>query len=383
MNKWPMVPLGDVLELQRRWVKVDPFATYEEIGVRCFGKGIFHKTAVDGMTLGSKRVLHIEPGDLVFNNVFAWEGAVAVAGLEENGKIGSHRFVTYTVNSKLATPQFLQLYFMTEAGLDVLRKASPGSAGRNKTLGLERFISQSIPLPPLSEQEKIVEWIDAVANRVEAAKGLHGDTNTMRHRLVSSLHDSLSQGVVGRMGDYLELDEDRVPIETESEYPQIGLRGFGGGMFFRETLRGDQTKYKHFNRLYESAVVLSQVKGWEGAIAITPTEFDGHFSSPEYRTFRCKESVLPEYLTALIPSPWFWNKLAGLTRGVGARRERIRPEMFLEMAINMPSLAAQKEAVKMLRRLDETAQLSDAIPERLEAIIPSVLNEIFNGEADG
>ena len=43
MTEWPMVPLGDVLQLQRRWVKVDPLGTYEEIGVRCFGNGIFHK----------------------------------------------------------------------------------------------------------------------------------------------------------------------------------------------------------------------------------------------------------------------------------------------------------------------------------------------------
>ncbi len=43
MTKWPMVKLGDVLQLQRRWVKVDPLQTYEEIGVRCFGNGIFHK----------------------------------------------------------------------------------------------------------------------------------------------------------------------------------------------------------------------------------------------------------------------------------------------------------------------------------------------------
>ena len=48
-----------------------------EIGVRSFGRGIFHKEPIDGTALGNKRVFRIEPGDLVLSNVFAWEGAVA------------------------------------------------------------------------------------------------------------------------------------------------------------------------------------------------------------------------------------------------------------------------------------------------------------------
>src|SRR5439155_27101278 len=123
-----------------------------EIGIRSFGKGIFHKAPIQGSTLGNKRVLRIEPGDLVFNNVFAWEGAVAVAGPEEAGMIGSHRFVTYTVNPEKSTAGFIKLFFTTQPGLELLLRASPGSAGRNKTLGLDRFIAQAIPLPPLPEQ---------------------------------------------------------------------------------------------------------------------------------------------------------------------------------------------------------------------------------------
>src|SRR5262245_57955823 len=106
MSQWPVVPLGEVLQLQRRWIKVHPTETYREIGVRSFGNGIFHKAPIQGSILGNKRVLRIEPGDLVFNNVFAWEGAVAIAGPEEAGMIGSHRFVTYTVTRRKVPPSF-------------------------------------------------------------------------------------------------------------------------------------------------------------------------------------------------------------------------------------------------------------------------------------
>jgi len=35
---WPMVPLKEVLKLQRRWIKPQPTLTYQEIGIRSFGK---------------------------------------------------------------------------------------------------------------------------------------------------------------------------------------------------------------------------------------------------------------------------------------------------------------------------------------------------------
>lgn len=71
MSRWPMVPLAEILQLQRRWIRLQPTETYREIGIRSFGNGIFHKAPVLGSILGDKRVLSIAPGDLVFNNVFA------------------------------------------------------------------------------------------------------------------------------------------------------------------------------------------------------------------------------------------------------------------------------------------------------------------------
>ena len=182
----PMVPLQEVLQLQRRWIKLQPTQTYHEIGIRSFGKGIFHKAPIEGIALGNKRVLRIEPGDLVFNNVFAWEGAAAVAGVDEAGMIGSHRFITYTGNPNKATAKFLKLFFATPGGLELLLKASPGSAGRNKTLGLDRFISQSIPLPPLAEQRRVVPRIEELAAQIHEARTLRQQADDEAEALAAS-----------------------------------------------------------------------------------------------------------------------------------------------------------------------------------------------------
>lgn len=112
--------VGDVLALQRRAVVVEPDSEYEEIGIRSFGRGIFHKERVSGADLGSKRVFRIESGDLVISNVFAWEGAIAVASDAETGRIGSHRFMTFVATDGRIDTSWASWFFRSEAGLELI-----------------------------------------------------------------------------------------------------------------------------------------------------------------------------------------------------------------------------------------------------------------------
>ena len=50
---------------------------------------------------------------------------------------------------------YLISYFLTKRGTDILEAASPGGAGRNKTLGQDRFLKSKVILPPIEEQHKI------------------------------------------------------------------------------------------------------------------------------------------------------------------------------------------------------------------------------------
>ncbi|MDH6703067.1 restriction endonuclease subunit S [Streptomyces griseoviridis] len=152
-NKATTRPLDTVMTLTRRPVEVSASAEYQEIGLRSFGRGVFHKPPISGAELGAKKIFHIKSGDLLFSSVFAWEGAVARAGAAELDRVGSHRFMTYVVDPSIADADYLRFYFLSAPGLEILRRCSPGGAGRNKTLGIKPFGAEMIPLPSLSEQQ--------------------------------------------------------------------------------------------------------------------------------------------------------------------------------------------------------------------------------------
>lgn len=153
----PYRPMSEVAPLVRRQAVIEPEASYPELGIRSFGKGAFHKPAVSGMELGNKRLFRIETGDLLFSNVFAWEGAIAIAGPADGGRFGSHRFMTCVVDEGSVLSNFLLYYLLAPEGLEKVREASPGGAGRNRTLGVEKLARLKVPVPPLAVQQAFVD----------------------------------------------------------------------------------------------------------------------------------------------------------------------------------------------------------------------------------
>lgn len=136
-------------------MEVKPNELYTQIGIRSHGKGLFYKESVTGAALGNKSVFWIEPDCFIVNIVFAWEQAIGRTTQSEVGMIGSHRFPMYRPVNDRVDVDYLISYFLTKRGTDILQAASPGGAGRNKTLGQDRFLKSKIVLPPIEEQRKI------------------------------------------------------------------------------------------------------------------------------------------------------------------------------------------------------------------------------------
>jgi len=146
-----------------------------------------------------------------------------------------------------------------------------------------------------------------------------------------------------------------------------GVYGFGRGLFVREPLAGTNTTYKFLHRLHTNDFVVSQPKGWEGALARVTASFDGRFLSPVFPTFRANPERLDiAYLDWYCKQPKVWEELRHKARGIGARRESVLPAQFLSLEIPLPSLAEQRSIVARIEEL--AAKIEEARGLRREAV---------------
>jgi type I restriction enzyme S subunit len=183
----PTRPMAEVAPLVRREIAIELEGNYPELGIRSFGKGTFHKPPLSGADVGTKRLFSIEPGDLLFSNVFAWEGAIAVAQAEDAGRFGSHRFITCSVDPDDTSPEFLRYYFLTDTGLERIGEASPGGAGRNRTLGLEKLMAIQVPIPS-SATRRIFDTLQTKVAELKA-----------RHATIRQANDALIPATLERV----------------------------------------------------------------------------------------------------------------------------------------------------------------------------------------
>ncbi|HEH9394958.1 TPA: restriction endonuclease subunit S [Aeromonas salmonicida] len=228
-NAWSIKPVANILEKVSNPVNVNPEMVYHEIGIRSHGKGIFYKEPIFGQELGNKRVFYVEPDCFVVNIVFAWEQAIAKTTTDEKGKIASHRFPMFKPRKDLCDIDYILYLFKSRKGKYLLELASPGGAGRNKTLGQSEFSKLELILPPIEEQKKIAKILFTWEKAIGTTEQLLANSQKQKKALMQQL----------LTGKKRLLDSNGVRFSGEWVHGRLGeLCTFKGGSAFKEEYQG-------------------------------------------------------------------------------------------------------------------------------------------------
>jgi type I restriction enzyme S subunit len=109
--------------------------------------------------MGDSDFFWIEAGDLIISGQFAWEGAVAMAGNDEEGCVVSHRYPVLRGKDGLARTEYLFALLATKHGDFLLNENSRGAAGRNRPLNIGSLMREKISVPPLEIQDEVVDLV--------------------------------------------------------------------------------------------------------------------------------------------------------------------------------------------------------------------------------
>jgi type I restriction enzyme S subunit len=113
----------------------------------------------------------VHPGDLVISGINATKGAVAIFNPHASSLVAATiHYSSYAPRRDKIDIRFLWWLLRSEIFRESLLVQLPG--GIKSELKPDRFLQVVIPLPPLDEQRRIVARIEALARRVEEARGL-------------------------------------------------------------------------------------------------------------------------------------------------------------------------------------------------------------------
>ena len=382
-DSWNNYKIEDVFDRVGTPVDLDDTQTYREIGIRSHGKGIFHKEETTATEIGNKRVFWVEPDCFVVNIVFAWERAVAKTTEKENGMIASHRFPMYKPKKDIVDLDYITEYFITKRGQNVLILASPGGAGRNKTLGQKEFAKSVVKLPSLPEQQKIAEFLSTIDTVIEKQKETVSAWEERKKGVMQKLFSQEVRFKADNGSDFPEWEEKtlgdigtakmckRVLKEQTSEkgdVPFYKIGTFGGtpdAFISRELYEELKTKYsfpRKGNILLSAAGTIGRTVVYDGQ--------DAFFQDSNIVWLDNDDSVLDGFLLQFY-NKTSWDNLEGGTI------KRLYNGLFLSKVIHVPSLPEQQKIADCLSSLDEVIEKQKATLAAWEELKKGLLQQMF------
>ena len=155
-TKYPLVKIKEFLTRNKTTITVQDEITYQRVTIRVRNGGVIPRDEVKGTEIGTKRQFRVSAGQFILSKIDARNGAMGIIPEKLDGAIVTQDFLAYDVDTTKINPQYLVLVSTTKQFIDFCQSCSSGTTNRQR-VDEDKFLNIQIPLPPLAEQNKLVE----------------------------------------------------------------------------------------------------------------------------------------------------------------------------------------------------------------------------------
>lgn len=298
-------------------------------------------------------------------------------------------------NSNLLLPQFFVYYSQSASYLNDVERESTGTT--RKRISRKKLGEVFIPLPPLSEQHRIVTILDeaiaAIAKAKEnAEKNLANAQALFKSNLQSVFADRTRGGEEKPLGEVADT-WGRIGWKglTAKEYTQEGplflsvySLNYGDYVDFRDAFHISQERYDESPEimLRPDDILICKDGAGIGKLGIVPRLSTSTTINSSLLLIRGRDRIITKYLFYNLLSPIFQSIVQ--SRLMGATTPHLYQRDIVTFPILLPSLKVQRSIVSRLDSLStETKKLELIYQQKLtdlEELKKSILEKAFRGE---
>ncbi len=377
------VPLSDLMSLVSDPCRVDPRGSYPNLGIYSFARGVFGKPPIDGAQTSATTLYRVRSGQFIYSRLFAFEGAYAIVPEEMDGVFVSNEYPTFDVDQDHLLPRYLYWLFQRR---DVWRQVAVGAKGmgdRRQRVHPDKVLSYRIDLPSLGDQHRIVEKLDRVAALVdERRSAIEAAERETQALLLKAFQRAIDGAPLRPMAEVAPLVRREVEIEATREYTEIGVRSFYNGIFHRRTMPGSEFSWQSLFWVKEGDLVFSNLMAWERAIAVAEAHDEGTVGN--HRMLTCEVNpklATPGFLMAYFRTYEGFSSIVGHSPGTIARNKTLSSKKLPTIQVPTPPLETQKWFDRLRAKAQEARTIRANTAQDVDALLPAMLHEIFDGGA--
>jgi type I restriction enzyme, S subunit len=378
-HSWDNISLGEVVSHKKNFITIDDFLKYKLCRVQTKALGVVLREEKDGFEIRTKNQQVCTTNDLIFAEMDARFGGYGIIPHELDGAIVSSHYFLFDINDKSIDRKYLeyclkQPWFLSQ----IEAKGSTNYAA----IRPHHVLDYKIPLPPLSEQQRIVSKIEGIKTKLDQIKVLRAEQEKeLNNLLFSKYTEILKDAQWLPMEEVAPIHRRQLEIHPDETYLRIGVRSFGRGLFENPSFKGSELTWQKIFLMKENDLLFSNANGWEGAVGLISKKYDGWVGSHRYITCLTNlEIINPEFLFYYFTTFEGVGKLSAASPGTVARTRTLNTKLLMKIKVPIPSLASQKEFVELLEKVNTIKQHHTQTNQELTELMPGLLDKAFKGE---
>lgn len=299
---------------------------------------------------------------------------------------------------------FFQYFVSTQK--DFYKKNKRGSAIPHLDKNL--FNSTPFPLPPLDEQQRIVDLLDELFADLNEAKALaQGVVDGSELRRATILHKAFSGSLTKLwrdehgitldswqrclLGDICKINPQKISTQNLSEDLEVSFVPMAAVSEVQGEILTPQKKFLHevkkgFTNFAEGDVLFAKITPcMENGKSAVVGKLVNHigYGSTEFFVLRCGEKILNCFVYHLVRGKIFRDKAKAVMSG-SVGQQRVPKEFLTEYRLDLPPLEEQKEIVRLLDDLlgreQRTKDLATKTLKHIDLMKKSILARAFRGK---
>ena len=348
----------------------------------------------------------VEVGDFVMNKMKCWMGSI---GLSLYRGIVSPSYTVLKIFNENVFPRYYHSLLRSSTYIPEYRRLSYGVRVGQWDLRFEDFREIPVLLPPLSEQEQIVSYLDEKTSVIDemvekkkrkiellkeyrtslintvVTKGLYPDVlmkdsgiewigEIPRHWVVKPIKYTVSENQVtlgSNTDDNYELD-----------YVEISDIDSSGNIINKTNYKFIDSPSRCRRVLSKGDVFISTVRTYLRSIGIVETEVRNLICSTGFSVLSPKKNILSKYLFYSVRSEWFISEVVSQSEGVSY--PSIQSDKLLSITLTLPPISEQEQIVSYLdektSEIDKTIELENKKIELLKEYRQSLISNVVTGK---
>ena len=255
-----------------------------------------------------------------------------------------------------------------------------------KLLNQQRIRNAKIFVPPLQEQNLIVNFLDNERKKINHLIQIQQNIIELFNEKINAsimkyLDESSTKHI--RLAHACDVISRPVVQNDKSLYTQLGLFNKGRGIFFKDERNSENMGDSNFFWIEKGDLILSGQFAWEGAVSIAQEEHTGCVVSHRYPVIRGKEGVaLTEYLLAIFQSAHGDFILNENSRGAAGRNKPLNMALLLKEKIPIIDYASQEKIKYLIDSKKYFLEKSFNQIKLLKEYLNSVVTNVVTGKID-